>query len=111
MTTRQQYGFDVSGFLHLPGLITAAEVAACNEAIDAAGDGERLPGWSTPLAEPLRALHQHPDLFAYLEELCGPDFALDRLPPATRNAIADFATTPAGTATPIRAAGCASSGR
>jgi ectoine hydroxylase-related dioxygenase (phytanoyl-CoA dioxygenase family) len=80
MTTRQQYGFDVSGFLHLPGLITAAEVAACNEAIDAAGDGERLPGWSTPLAEPLRALHQHPDLFAYLEELCGPDFALDQLP-------------------------------
>ena len=72
MTADEDYGFDVAGFLHVPGALSAAEVAACSEALDDAGrDGGRLE-WP---------LQEHPVLNSYLETLCGPDFALDG-PPA-----------------------------
>ena len=31
----EDYGFDVAGFVHVPQVLSAADVAACNEAIDA----------------------------------------------------------------------------
>ena len=37
MNADEDYGFDVAGFLHVPGALSAAEVAACSEALDDAG--------------------------------------------------------------------------
>ena len=72
MTADEDYGFDVAGFIHVPGALSAAETAACNETLDAAGrDGGRLE-WPLP---------EHPALNSYVETLCGPDFAIDK-PPA-----------------------------
>ena len=37
MNADEDYGFDVAGFIHVPRVLTAAEVAACSAAIDAVG--------------------------------------------------------------------------
>ena len=72
MNADEDYGFDVAGFLHVPGALSAAEVAACNEALDAAGRDGGMLEWP---------LQEHPVLTPYLETLCGSDFAIDE-PPA-----------------------------
>jgi ectoine hydroxylase-related dioxygenase (phytanoyl-CoA dioxygenase family) len=76
MNADEDYGFDVAGFLHLPQVLTSAEVEACNKAIDAAVREEDM----------FQQLQQHPVLQSYLESLCGPDFALDQSPSIVANA-------------------------
>ncbi|MED5415171.1 MAG: phytanoyl-CoA dioxygenase family protein [Candidatus Latescibacterota bacterium] len=81
----EDYGFDVSGFIHVPQVLSAEEVSACNEEIDAGGDAGTLE---------LPALQQHPVLTGYLEALCGAGFAIDRPP----SLVGDG---PEGTAVPL----------
>ncbi len=76
MNADEDYGFDVAGFLHLPQVLTDAEVKACNKAIDAVGQEEGM----------LQKLLQHPVLQRYLESLCGPEFAMDQPPSVVANA-------------------------
>ena len=80
MNADDDYGFDVAGFLHLRQVLTAAEVEACNEAIDAVGRQDGMLEWPAPYSEAFRALQQHPSLQDYLEALCGPDLVMDQLP-------------------------------
>tara|TARA_B100000809_G_scaffold215078_1_gene220158 strand:- start:1896 stop:3533 length:1638 start_codon:yes stop_codon:yes gene_type:complete len=90
----EDYGFDVAGFIHVPQVLSAAEVAACNEAIDVVGRDAGMLEWPAPHCSPFQALQQHPVLTSYLEALCGSGFVIDR-PPAL---VADG---PEGTVVPL----------
>ena len=81
MNADEDYGFDVAGFLHVPQALSAAEVAASNEAVDAVGRDEGMLEWPAPHGEPFQALREHPVLSGCLGTLCGAGFAIDK-PPA-----------------------------
>ena len=71
MTNEENYRFDVAGYMIVPGVLTAAELKACNQALDQlASDGGPLR-WTSPACNPLRALREHPVLMRYLEQICG----------------------------------------
>ena len=72
MNADEDYGMDVAGFIHVPQVLSAAEVAACNESIDAAGSGAG--------SFELPALLEHPVLTAYVETLCGSGYVIDKPP-------------------------------
>ena len=55
MNADEDYGFDVSGYLHVPQVLTPDEVAACNEAIDAVGRSEGMLDWPEPHSGPFKA--------------------------------------------------------
>ena len=80
MTNEENYRFDVAGYMIVPGVLTAAELKACNQALDQlASDGGPLR-WTSPACNPLRALREHPVLMQYLEQICGEGFRLDESP-------------------------------
>ena len=70
MDAEQDYHLDVAGFLILRGILSAAEVSACNAALDTASDdrGERE----------LPELTGYPVVADYLQRLCGENYVLDR---------------------------------
>ena len=84
LTDQGRYGFDLQGYVVVPGALGATEVDACNRAIDAvagtpaAADG--MLGWPEPHREPFRRLLVHPAVVARLNELCGTRFRLDHGP-------------------------------
>ena len=80
MNADEDFGFDVSGFIHVPQVLSAAEVAACNAALDAVGEDDGMLEWPAPWCDAFAALQEHPVLLSYLEALCGPGFAVDRAP-------------------------------
>jgi len=92
MNADEDYGFDVSGYLHVPQVLTPDEVAACNAAIDAVGRSEDMLDWPEPHSGPFKALSSHPVLAEYLEALCGVDFVMDKAP----SLVADGAEPPTG---------------
>ena len=77
MNSDHDYGFDVAGFIRLPQVLTAEEMQACTQAIDAVGRDEGMLEWPAPWGEAFRRLHEHPALQDILAALCGPDFVLD----------------------------------
>src|SRR5690242_5501216 len=105
MTDLQRYLFDLNGFLVIEDALTAEEVAACNEAIDAnqqrvairsgeqllsrgstALQGEQGRGdlggmltWPQPWCRPFRNLLDHRSVMPALLELLGDGFRLDHL--------------------------------
>ena len=84
LTDEERYRFDLQGFLLVPGVLGAAEVDACNRAVDAfAGTpaaAAGVLGWPLPHREPFRRLLVHPAAVARLNELCGTRFRLDHGP-------------------------------
>ena len=74
MKADEDYGFDVSVYLHVPQVLTAAEVEACNLAIDAVGPTKGMLDWPAEHSRPFQALQENPVLSGYLESLCGSDF-------------------------------------
>jgi len=88
MNSDQDYGFDVAGFIRLPQVLTAEEMQACTQAIDAVGRDEGMLEWPAPWGKAFRRLQEHPVLQEILAALCGPDFALD-CPPSLVAARAD----------------------
>jgi hypothetical protein len=107
MSDPERYLFDLRGFLVVEDLLTEAELAACNEAIDRhrdlirsrppeqslscsaaalRGDQGRfemtrsLLALEKPWCEPFRRLLVHPGIVPYLTELIGPGFRLDHGP-------------------------------
>jgi hypothetical protein len=107
MTDPERYLFDLRGFLVVEDLLTEAELAACNEAIDRhrdlirsrppeqslSGSAAALRGdqgrfemtqsllaLEKPWCEPFRRLLVHPGIIPYLTELVGPGFRLDHGP-------------------------------
>ena len=72
MNADEDYGMDVAGFIHVAQVLSAAQVAACNEAIDAAGSGAG--------SFELPALLEHPVLTSYVETLCGSGYLIDKPP-------------------------------
>jgi ectoine hydroxylase-related dioxygenase (phytanoyl-CoA dioxygenase family) len=82
---RERYFFDLYGYVLVEDVLTAAELAAANRAIDALrlppprpDDGSpRFHGfleWEEPL---FRRLIDHPRIVPYLKEICGEGFRLD----------------------------------
>ena len=80
MTNEENYAFDLTGYLHVPGVLTRPEVARLNEAIDRMGALEGMLGWEGDLREPFRDVLVHPQLVWYLDQIVGPGFRLDREP-------------------------------
>ena len=80
MTLEENYHFDVAGYLIVSGVLTAAELKACNQALDGLGPVDGALQCTEPSAAPLLALRDHPVLVHYLEQICGEGFRLD-LPP------------------------------
>ena len=67
MDPEERYHLDVAGFLVVKGALFPDEVAWCNQQLDS-GRCER--DWPE--------LYEHPVLAAYVRELCGEDYYLDR---------------------------------
>ena len=82
MTNEENYRFDVAGYMIVPSVLTAAELNACNQALDQLASDNGPLRWTSPVCNPLRALREHPVLMQYLE----PD--LRRGVPARRIAAA-----------------------
>jgi hypothetical protein len=94
MSLDDDYTFDVGGYIHVPGVLTSAELAACVAALDkdpapgapAQTDADFFAGtcaagqhtgcWGAPWAR----LLAHPVLSRYLDELCGEGHRLDVAP-------------------------------
>lgn len=103
MNDTERYLFDLHGFLVVEGVLSKAEVAAANEAIDRHADGivERvgeaslssdsktmqgetgrgdlggLLSWEKPWCDPFRAMLAHPQITPYLNQLLGKGWRLD----------------------------------
>ena len=103
MNDTQKYLFDLQGFLVVEGVLSKAEVAAANEAIERHADGivERvgeaslssdsktmqgetgrgdlggLLSWEKPWCDPFRAMLAHPQITPYLNQLLGKGWRLD----------------------------------
>jgi hypothetical protein len=103
MNETETYLFDLQGYLVVPGVLSADEVARANEAIDRHGAGikERvgeqslssdsttmkgdtgrgdlggLLGWQSPWCDPFRQMMVHPRIVPYLNQILGPGWRLD----------------------------------
>ena len=84
MTNEENYRFDVAGYMIVPSVLTAAELNACNQALDQLAFDNGPLRWTSPACNPLRALREHPVLMQYLEQICGEGFRLDESPRARR---------------------------
>ena len=83
MTPHEKFQFDLEGYLVVPGVLGADELAALNAACDDPPAGEwndtgafsagRVSGWGPAF----QSLIDHPNLLPYLVELMGPRFRLD----------------------------------
>lgn len=100
MSNEENYAFDVSGYLHVPGVLTQAEVARLNQAIDDAGQLEGMLGWGEGLRDPFRELLVHPVLVWYLNQIVGQGFILDRAPEVWCDATCDTGAPLVGGNTP-----------
>jgi len=108
MTGEEKFFFDLNGYIVVRGVLSAAEVAEANAAIDAhesdiverkgvlrntrmgsplGGDGStgrrELAGlleWPEPQCHPFRSFLDHPKLVPYIIELCGEGYRMDHLP-------------------------------
>lgn len=80
MSNEENYAFDVAGFLHVPGVLGKAEVAALNRAFDEAGESEGMLGWDGAPRDLFRDLLIHPQLVWYLNQIIGHGFRLDQAP-------------------------------
>lgn len=104
MSEREQYLFDLQGFVLVPGFLAAEEVARLNEALDAnwnrrldgglpahtsdAVEGGRKPQgmfnglfqWDRPWCDPFRDLIADPRLYPYLDTLLGRGWRMDMEP-------------------------------
>ena len=80
MTNEENYRFDVAGYMIVPGVLTAAELNACNQALDQLASNNGPLRWTSPVCNPLRALREHPVLMQYLEQICGEGVRVDESP-------------------------------
>ena len=97
MNDTEKYLFDLDGYIVIEGVLSAAEVARCNEAIDRHADGivertgelslsgdsttlkgttgrgdlDGLLGWDKPFCEPFREMLAHPRIVPYLNTIVG----------------------------------------
>ena len=80
MSHEEDYFFDVTGYLRLPGVLAIGEVDRLNRALDEAGRDDGMLGWPAPLRTPFRDLLIHPRLVWYLNQVIGYGFRLDSEP-------------------------------
>ncbi|MEO8396260.1 MAG: phytanoyl-CoA dioxygenase family protein [Chloroflexota bacterium] len=104
MNDREKFLFDLNGFLHIPGVLNAEEVAALNASIDAnmdkkgedgnsyVGNSTTLVGthkrgffsgmlnWPKPWCQPYRDIIVHPKIIPYLNTIHGRGWRLDHEP-------------------------------
>ena len=80
MSNEENYHFDVTGFLHVPGVLNPGEVARLNAILDETGSDDAILSLPEGQREPFRELLIHPQLVWYLNQITGQGFNLDRLP-------------------------------
>ena len=80
MTNEENYHFDVTGYLIVPGVLTPDQLKTCNEALDQLGTSDGATPSCVSSSSALHFLRDHPVLTQYLEEICGENFRLDRSP-------------------------------
>lgn len=62
MTNRENYSFDVAGYLHVPGALIPEAVDQLNGAIAEVGKNKGMLAWPGATREPFRDLLVHPTL-------------------------------------------------
>ena len=105
MNEREKFLLDLQGFLYVEGFLTAEELRALNEAVEAnvdeeaedffprgtkygggmdgqfgKGTVEGMLTWEQPWCQPFRDLVAHPKLIPYLNTLFGRGWRMDHLP-------------------------------
>jgi hypothetical protein len=92
MNDREKFLYDLQGFLHVPGFLSAAEVKALNAAFDAnwdkrhwgvGGKQNEFTGmleWPKPHCDPFRDLLVHPKSLPYLNTQFGQGWRMDHSP-------------------------------
>ena len=96
MSEREKFLLDLSGYLVVPGFLSAEEVAALNASFDnnwhrrvlgsdnakrhAVDQFHGMLSWPAAAAKPFRDLLAHPKLVPYLNTILGPGFRMDHSP-------------------------------
>ena len=80
MTNEENYHFDVTGYLIVPGVLTLDQLKTCNETLDQLETTDGALSSSVSSCSALHFLRDHPVLVRYLEEICGANFRIDRSP-------------------------------
>ncbi|NKB71030.1 MAG: hypothetical protein GKR89_28505 [Candidatus Latescibacteria bacterium] len=80
MTNEENYCFDIAGYLHIPGVLSADTLSQLNAAIDNSGQSTELLACPGVFKDPFRDLLVQPQLVWYLNQIVGPGFILDRQP-------------------------------
>ncbi|NKB71216.1 MAG: hypothetical protein GKR89_29440 [Candidatus Latescibacteria bacterium] len=80
MTNEENYRFDISGYLVVRGVLSAAEVDTYNNAFDQVQDGTGDLPETARDCYPLPQLRDHPVLARYVVALCGEDYRPDTGP-------------------------------
>lgn len=80
MSNEENYHFDVTGFLHIPGVLNSGEVARLNAVLDESGASDGFLSLPEGQRDPFRDLLVHPHLVWYLNQIIAQGFKLERLP-------------------------------
>ena len=80
MSNEENYHFDVTGFLHVPGVLNSGEVARLNAVLDESGASDGFLSLPEGQRDPFRDLLVHPHLVWYLNQIIAQGFKLERLP-------------------------------
>ena len=82
MTNEENYRFDVAGYMIVPGALSAAELKACNQALDQLGPLEGPLRWTSPICNALHALREQ----VHVEEVLAEEVRVRGPPEAERGA-------------------------
>jgi len=80
MTHEENYALDTGGYLIIPNVLKAEEVASLNAALDDASQHDQLLNLPAGKRDAFRDLMVHPVLVQYLNQICGAGFRLDEDP-------------------------------
>ena len=72
MSNEENYHFDVTGFLHVPGVLNSGEVARLNAVLDESGASDGFLSLPEGQRDPFRDLLVHPHLVWYLNQIHRP---------------------------------------
>ena len=80
LSEEENYRLDIAGYLIVRNVLAAAEVQACNDAVDRVDSCAGTFDWDGSDREPFEVLLEHPVLARYLGQICHTESRLDQAP-------------------------------